>query len=254
MNKNIFKVLICFFLLFVGINVKAITLPAYTNEETGYQVIVEDDAELLSDSEASKLMEDMKPITKYGNVMFKSISDNYTSASSYASIYYHEKFGTASGTMFLIDMDNRMIYIFSDGENYKYITSDKGDIITDNVYTYASDQEYYECASIAFEQIYTILEGGKIAEPMRYISNVFIALTVAFFTSFIVVLINTSIKKAGNAEILKTCDISFKMADVNAVKTGQTRRYSPQSDSSSGGGGGGGGGGGSSGGGGGHSF
>ena len=49
--------------------------------------------------------------------------------------------------------------------------------ITDNTYTYATNKDYYGCASYSFKQINTILSGGKIAEPMRYTSNIFIAIT-----------------------------------------------------------------------------
>ena len=256
MNKNLFKVLLFFtFVLFSIVNVNALTLDPYHNQTSKYKVVIEDDAELLDEDQLATLMKEMIPLTEYGHIAFKTVADNYTSASSFASSYYHEKFGTESGSLFLIDMDNRMIYIFSDGDNYKFITNNKADIITDNVYTYASDESYYECASVAFEQIYTILQGGKIAEPMRHISNVFIAITLGFFTTFIYVLVSSGIRKATNKEILKGCTVSFKVSDAHGVKTGQTRVYSPQdSGGSSGGGGGGGGGGGSSGGGGGHSF
>ena len=257
MKKMLFKIVLFFLILFVGFDVNALTHSPYNNSETGYDVIIEDDAELLTEDEMAILYEEMIPLTQYGNIIFKSINYNDSTTSYYASNYYHEKYGTESGTILLIDMDNRIIYIFSDGNNYKYITNSKATIITDNIYTYASDEDYYECASIAFEQILTTLEGGKIAEPMRYISNALISITCAFFVCFIFVLVNTNIQKASKEDILKNCNIAFNMSDVNASKTGQRRVYSPQdSGGSSGGGGGssGGGGGGSSGGGGGHSF
>ena len=89
---------------------------------------------------------------------------------------------------------------------------------------------------------------------MRYTSNAVIALVLAFFINFLVVLGQSKIKKAGNNEIVKGCNIDFNIGNTNAQKAGTHRVYSPVSDSSSSGGGGGGGGGGSSGGGGGHSF
>ena len=102
----------------------------------------------------------------------------------------------------------------------------------------------------------TLLSGGKIFEPMRHISNFVLAIVSAFFINFIIVLINSSVKRASNNEIIKTCDIEFNCANIVGRKTGTHSVYSPQSSGSSGGssGGGGGGGGGSSGGGGGHSF
>lgn len=255
MNKKVFKLLLILFITIIGIpKVNALSIDEYKNSTTNYSVIIEDDAQLLSSEEISKLKEEMIPLTEYGNIAFKTISENYSSTSYYASSYYHEKFGTASGTLFLIDMDNRMIYIFSDGANYKVVTTDKANIITDNVYKYASSGDYYECARVAFEQINTILDGGKIAEPMRYISNILISLTLAFFINFIIVLVNTNVKKAKDKEIIANCSVNFNIGEIHATKTGTHREYSPRSSSSSGGGSSGGGGGGSSGGGGGHSF
>ena len=130
-------------------------------------------------------------------------------------------------------------------------------LITDNIYRYASNEEYYDCASVAFSQMSTLLSGGKILEPMRHISNGFVAIVVSFFTTFLIVLGSSGIKKAKYNEIINNSEVSFSATNVTGVKTGTHRVYSPVSESSGGGssgGGGGGGGGGSSGGGGGHSF
>jgi len=228
----------------------------YTNEETNYTLYLNDYADLFTDSEEEKLLEEMKPLTTYGHIMVETINENeYLSTSEYASHRYHETFYQESGTLFLIDMDNRYIYIFSDGENYKYITNNKADIITDNIYRYARDGNYYECASVGISQINTILSGGKILEPMRYASNIFLALLISFFVNFIIVSSATKIKKASDDAILNNCDIAFTVSNIVGTKTGTHRVYSPPSDSGgSSGGGGGGGGGGSSGGGGGHGF
>lgn len=129
MKNKILVLLLAFFVLFIP-NVSAYEK---TNEETNYRLLIEDDANLLNDSEETLLEETMMPLTKYGNIAFKSINSNSTSTSSYARSYYHNTFGTHSGTVFLIDMDNRVIYIFSDGANYKTITSAKANLITDNI-------------------------------------------------------------------------------------------------------------------------
>ena len=256
MHKRFYRIILAVALMFIiSIKVNALNLE-YTNEETNYKLLIEDDANLLSEEEISKLKDVMEPLTKYGHIAFKSIDSNLYDTSSYARSYYHEKFSADSGTLFIIDMDNRMIYIFSDGSNYRTITNAKANIITDNVYSYASREWYFDCAREAFKQINTLLDGGKIAEPMRYISNILISISISLLIGFIIVLVNTSIKKPGPFEILKDCNISVKIGDITGIKTGTHRVYSPVSDSSSSGGssGGGGGGGGSSGGGGGHSF
>lgn len=230
----------------------------YTNEETNYKLYLNDYAGLFTEDEENKLIEDMKPLTKYGHIMVETITENsYYSAAGYASERYHQLFNQESGSLFLIDMKNRYIYIFSDGENYKYITNSKAEIITDNIYRYASRGDYYGCTKEGILEMNTILEGGKILEPMRYASNIFLALLISFFINFIIVSRATKIKKASNNAILKNCDIAFTIANVVGTKTGTHKVYSPPADSGGSGGGfsgGGGGGGGSSGGGGGHGF
>lgn len=225
---------------------------SYINESTHYQAIIDDKANLLSDGEKTKLLDSMQSLTIYGNIAFVSTKTNYSSTGVFASNYYHNHFSTESGTIFVIDMANREIYIFSDGANYRVITSSKAYSITDNVYKKATNGDYYDCADMAFHQIKTLLDGGKILEPMRYTSNVFIALVLSFMITFFYIFFKSKTRKASLHDIVKNCDIVFNLGKVTTEKMGTHRVYSPQSDSSSSGGGGGGGG--SSGGGGGHSF
>ena len=233
----------------------------YQNEETGYTARIFDEADLLTTEQEQQLLEEMIPLTEYGHIAFQTVIDNYSSTSYYSEQRYHNLFGTSSGTIFVIDMSNRQIYLFSDGQNYRYITKSKANIITDNVYRDAKRADYYGCASNTFKQINTILSGGKIVEPMRHISNYIIALIVSFFVDFIIIMSKTKIAPASNYTLLKNSSIEFSTGDIQVVKVGTHKVYSPPSDSgsgfsggSSGGGGGGGGGGGSSGGGGGHGF
>ena len=230
--------------------------PAYVNPDTGYQTVIEDDAELLSEEEEAALQELLEEITAYGNVAFKTIDNNYMSTENYARSYYKDMFGTASGTLFLIDMDNRIIWIHSDGAVYKVITTAYANTITDNVYRYASDEEYFVCAQKAFEQMLSLLQGQKIAQPMKYISNGLLAIILALLLNYGVVCVFAGAKKPGKKKMMENVPIQFSYTKPLAVFTHQTRTYNPVSSSSGGGGGGssGGGGGGSSGGGGGHRF
>ena len=230
--------------------------PAYVNPDTGYQTVIEDDAELLSEEEEAALQELLEEITAYGNAAFKTIDSNYMSTENYARSYYKDMFGTASGTLFLIDMDNRIIWIHSDGAVYKVITTAYANTITDNVYRYASDEEYFVCAQKAFEQMLSLLQGQKIAQPMKYISNGLLAIILALLLNYGVVCVFAGAKKPGKKKMMENVPIQFSYTKPLAVFTHQTRTYNPVSSSSGGGGGGssGGGGGGRSGGGGGHRF
>lgn len=201
-----------------------------------YNVIIEDDADLLTENEEKQLEMDMRKLTEYGNILFKTINQNPNGSTSYyASAYYHQKCGTQSGTLFLIDMYNRKIYIFSDGSNYKTITKAKAETITDNIYTYASNKQYYECAKNAYSQMLLILEGKKIAEPMKYISNSLIAIMTALFINFIIFRIASSNTAAKANELIEGCERFFEHTTPQVDKIGEHREYSPRESSSSGG-------------------
>jgi len=226
---------------------------SYINSTTSYKALIVDNANLLTDNEEKSLLDEMTNLTNYGNIIVLTINQNNTTTANYASNYYHNNYGTSSGTLFLIDMDNREIYIFSDGDNYNTITSDKAYIITDNTYKYATNEEYYKCASYSIKQINTLLSGGKIAEPMKHITSALMAIIIGSFLTFLYITRISKLKESKEIEIINNSNNTFKMGELTANKVGSHKKYNPHTDSS-GGGSSGGGGGGSSGGGGGHSF
>ncbi|MDE5966780.1 MAG: TPM domain-containing protein [Lachnospiraceae bacterium] len=210
---------------------------SYTNEQNGYTAIIEDDASLLSETERQTLLEEMKGITEYGNVAFKTIArNNMGSTGSYASQYYYDKFASNSGTVFLIDMDERNIYIFSNGAIYKTITKSYADTITDNIYTYASKAEYYTCASKAFEQITALLAGQHIRQPMKYASNTLLGIVLALLINYFLVRAFSAAKKPSGSEVMEGIFVKQDMLNFDAQYERETRQYSPQSSGSGGGG------------------
>ncbi len=251
MNKKLF------FVLFIIFTISLTSLAIANEEEVSYEVIIQDDADLLTDSEEAKLKEDMIPLTEYGNIVFLSTNNNSQNQHDYAHDYYYPKYGEQSGSVFLVDMENRYIYIYSDGKNLEKIPSSKADIITDNVYRYASNGNWYGCASHAYEQIYKLLGGSikksssgnnnyslssilgflsgdasEIPMPMKYISNALIALVLGFLTTFIYVLKHSKLKMPTSEEILNNCNIKFQVQNTSAELAGERRVYSPVSESS----------------------
>ncbi len=236
------SLLVCFFLaqaLSVNAQIGSpasstdIDTKVWSNPETGYCVILEDDADLLSQEEEAQLASQMQEITDYGNALFKTISYNNFSASYFAEDYYHGQFGNESGTLFLIDMGNRELYIFSDGAVYQTITKAYATTITDNIYRYASDQDYYLCASTAFGQIHTLLSGRRIAQPMKYISNALLALILAALINYFIVRLMSTSSKPDKREILNSVYAKFAFSDVQKKLTKQSKVYHPRSTGSS---------------------
>ena len=260
MRKKITTCFSCFALSLCLLLIPQTTMASYAdfNEETNYYVYIDDWADLLSDTEESQLLQVMKPITAYGNVAFVSIADNPEySTKRYAENYYQERFGYSSGTVLIIDMHERYIWIYSNGEILDTVTTSYANTITDNVYTYATDRDYYTCASMAFEQINTLLEGRQIAQPMKYISNALLSIVLALLINYFLVMFLSKSRKASVSQLLNGTFYKTEIRNTQTEFINQTRRYSPQSSGSSGGSSGrsiGGGGGGSRGGGGGHRF
>jgi uncharacterized protein len=251
---NIILLFIFLFALSLGINTSVTAEEVYRNNNTGYVVDINDKADLLTDSEEKSLLEIMTEITEYGHVCFLT-EDNPSSysATDIAKDYLDNNYFDESATVFLIDMYHREIIIDSTKTIGDRITPSYANTIADNVYKYAHEGDYYKTASEVFSSIGILMKGGKIAQPLKIISNVLLAIAIGFIVNFCIILSTYQIKPASFKEIInktkKRIDITnFGVALINTKKT-----YSPQSSGSSSGGsrGGGGGGGHSSGG---HSF
>ena len=207
-----------------------------TNTSINNQILIEDEANLLSEKQEEDLRTNMIKLTEFGNVIFKT-SNSITNKDplKYIQNYYYSKFQNSSGVAFYIDMNQRKICACATGGLDKLITSSKCNTITDNVYRYASNNNYYQCASEAFNQMYKLLNGQKIAESMKYICNAILSLMLALFASFGLFKHLTSITKTGQKEILKECSVYLEHTPIIINKVGTHKEYSPVSDSSSGG-------------------
>lgn len=228
------------------------------NENTGYQLLILDEAGLFSSDDMEYLWQEMAPISEYGNVLIVTLATNeYANVERWSEKFYHSEYGSQSGTVFVIDMDCRKVAIFSDGEIYQSIDETKADIITDNVYTYASDAEYAECASKALEQIHAVLKGKRIAQPMKYLSNGCLAILLSLLLNYAAAKLLSGQMKPQDRALLQNMYSKYELREPSVSFTHSRRVYSPRNTGSSSGGGHSGGGhsgGGRSGGGGSHSF
>lgn len=206
----------------------------YINSKTNYMSLLSDDAQLLDEEEEQELAAQMQGITAYGNAIFKTTDSGVWDTASYAGEYYREKIGTDSGMLLLIDMDNRMIWIHCDGAIYQVITKSYANTITDNVYRYASNGDYYKCAAQAYGQALTLLEGNRIAQPMKYISNALLAVIAALLLNYALVCFFTGKRKLGRKELLGNAGNCFRYTEPRAFFVRETRTYHPTSSGGSG--------------------
>ena len=201
----------------ISVILSFLILPFKVSGENDYQLIIDDEQDLLSENEENLLRNKMSEILEYGNVAFVTVAQ-YDDTGSYANT------------------------------------------ITDNIYRYASKEEYYNCAYNAYDHALTLLKGGMISQPMKYISNALIALVSALLLNFMVLVIQKGYLhpkvKEYTAKALTTA-VGVKVLEKTLLKRKKSKHIESSGGSSGGhsySGGGGGSSGGGGGGGGGHSF
>lgn len=204
-------------LLLVVSNSHVLVVHAKNSEANAgvYQVKIIDDADLLTDSEETQLKEAMNKTADYCNALFVTANNVVSSTSDYAKTTYNREFGTKNGVLFLIDMSNREIYIYAHGVAYQTITKTNAYTITDNVYSYASGENYYECANNAFEQINVLLEGGRINRPMKYISNILLALIISVLFNFWLLKKTSKVEDLGVKNLLEGTKNTYDMEELD---------------------------------------
>lgn len=119
--------------------------PSVNEEEKIY-----DFADLFTDEEEKNLYSAVFDYTQRRNLdlVIVTINDNFESTEEYADDFYdYNNFGYGSerdGVLFLVDMENRYVYISATGGAMDLYPDNECNMITEEVYTYFSDQHYYD--------------------------------------------------------------------------------------------------------------
>ena len=230
MKNSIFKVLLLSFCISIFMIGKSYALDqsaflsssVYQNSDTGYTAYIDDEEDLLSSSEEEELLKNLVPLTQYGNVAFLSGRGDYSAAATIRD-FYNEVFYGKSGLIFFIDMENREIRIQSGGAFYRTISSDVANSITDNVYVFASNGDYYRTAAVAFSQVKAKMEGRFVATPMRWISNFFLAIFLGLLFNFTMLLMTWRQNRAGSKAVLGALRPNMILGNREVIMTNQTK-------------------------------
>lgn len=147
----------------------------YVNPDTGCRIVCEDGASLISGDGMAEVLEAMEAVTEYADAGLYTVKYVAGSTEEEARRVCNEWFGQGSSVLFVIDMDNRNIWIWSNGRANKTIRQEWADVITDNVYRYASEGDYAGCSAEAFRQLALRLRGGTVPNPLRLLSSLLLA-------------------------------------------------------------------------------
>lgn len=131
-------------------------------QETG-QVRFRDMAKLLTVGEEAKLMTRAREIvqrTGYDLMLVTTQDAGGKSARDYAEDYYMEYKTVLDGVIYLIDMDNREIYVATSGEMRYYLQDERLEALLDEGYDRVSREEYGECFGVMLDHTEQALREG----------------------------------------------------------------------------------------------
>lgn len=128
-----------------------------TTGDGGNLVLVDDGANLLSEDIERELLElagELSADTGYQFMVITADDAGGRQAREYAEDYYMDHSVILDGAVYLIDMDNREIYIATSGQMRYYLTDSRVDRLLDDAFDCVSEGDYGE----AFREM---LEGTK---------------------------------------------------------------------------------------------
>lgn len=184
--------------------------PAVNAEEKIY-----DFADLYTDSEEKDLYNEVNSYIQSYNmdlVIVTINSNNKSSPQEYADDFYdYNNFGISSnrdGVLFLIDMENREIYMSTTGTAIEMYNDYRINEALDSVYTYMSDEAYYEGTSNYINIIRDYASSGfpknnnssNIDGLPPIVTAMIISLVITIIVMVILINKNKLVRKATTAE------------------------------------------------------
>lgn len=142
-----------------------------TSAESDY---VYDHADLLTTEEEAELQKYAENFKKNWNMNFLVVTTDDTEGKSsmeYADDFYDERFPEDTeedGVCYLIDMDNREIYLSTCGIMERYLTDTRIDRILDEAFGYVADGDYYGTFVAFFDETDYYLNQGIPSGQYNY--------------------------------------------------------------------------------------
>lgn len=134
-----------------------------------------DDAGLFGAGEAQELEAQIAQARETTGMDFVIVTTNDArgkTAMAYADDYYDENdFGTGSdmsGVLFLIDMDNRELYISTAGEMIRYLTDARVESLLDDVYVGASNNDFAASGRAFITGTVAYVDKGIVSDQYNY--------------------------------------------------------------------------------------
>lgn len=221
-----------------------ISLPLTVNANTYNEETVFDHADLLTSSEEDDLRDYAAKFEKYDiSVVFLTTNDaEGKSSMTYSDDFYDNNAFRPDGVLFMIDMDNREIYINTVGECIDLLDDTRLYNILDACYEHASNGEYALCLSRMSKSVCTELENhyNPFLGATRFSFTTLIIMAVV--TIIIVIVLISKHNRANKSVSAKHyVGSTFEVNDRNVVYMGCRKEvirdyYAPSNNGGGGGG------------------
>ena len=139
--------------------------PTYSEENK--KVSIEDGADLLNDVEKQYLLSQAEKVSEHSKFELRLVTTNDAegmTTQEYAENYFESltsgEPGIATGACYVIDMDNRQIYIATYGDLLYYLTDDRVDTLLDNAFEHISVKDYSGTLSRMLEDTWRNYQSG----------------------------------------------------------------------------------------------
>lgn len=188
---------------------EAAKVTEYDNGINEYKVFYSDDNSLISAKDKKEIIEYAKGMTENCNIgifVFEGETTGFAKEDDTVRLtekLYRQVANDDNGSVLVIDMDSRYIEVVNFGDNAYTVNSYDCATITDNIYTYARNEQYAQCAMNGLEQLDTILKGHRIPNSMKVISNIAFALFIALMINFIVLIISSKERRVSNKALME---------------------------------------------------
>lgn len=189
-----------------------------------YQFDVIDEPDYLTPDQEEILKEKMKSTSQHCNLVIYIFAPDQNRKSENETIQYTKErywnsYGYENGTAFTIDMSTRYLEVVNFEDNVDKINNYEATMITDSVYSHASNGDYFSCCYVAISRIDDALGGVKIPQNMRVVTNLLIAFLVALILNFFLL---NYLSKPRNAKNNKWIDSAKVDLSITPIKNSQT--------------------------------
>lgn len=225
MLKRFIVAVVCMWMLvLLPLQVHATTVYEHEN---GYQAIILDQDNVLSETHISKLTAKMKPITAYGNVALIIGTDYEDSAYTYPQDYISQQWGQESAIVLAVDWKEKELGYDSEGALRCYISDSQAKVWQYEQEDYLDSEDYYICLAGVLEKINETLEEIQDTGSLKYIAFAMLSLIVAMVIMYYVV--NRSMKKHVIVETDWLEGVTAKQDILNFAEhyLRETKRYIP---------------------------